>query len=168
MKHLILILIPLLFLTSCTIDWNDEKDKKITELEKQIQEIKNDDSFKRNQECAQLRNEIEARIKSINYKNLQEDPDYEIYSFSEIFYSSEQNSCFTVIDWEKIELISSTGSLTQQKVLSHYLYKYGSDLTGITTESCIFWYGNDCTVFRETIRKMKGEPSRRDSRRNQK
>lgn len=98
MKHLILILIPLLFLTSCTIDWNDEKDKKITELEKQIQEIKNDDSFKRNQECAQLRNEIEARIKSINYKNLQEDPDYEIYSFSEIFYSSEQNSCFTVID----------------------------------------------------------------------
>jgi hypothetical protein len=36
MRKLLLILIPLLFLSSCTIDWNDEKDKKITELEKQV------------------------------------------------------------------------------------------------------------------------------------
>ena len=38
MKSLTLLLIPLLFLSSCTIDWNDEKDKKITELEYKIQE----------------------------------------------------------------------------------------------------------------------------------
>ncbi len=31
MKNLTLLLIPLLFLSSCTIDWNDEKDKKIVE-----------------------------------------------------------------------------------------------------------------------------------------
>ena len=38
---LTLILIPLLlFMTWCTIDWNDEKDKKITELEKQVTELK--------------------------------------------------------------------------------------------------------------------------------
>lgn len=36
-----LLLIPLLlFMTSCTIDRNDEKDKKITELEKQVTELK--------------------------------------------------------------------------------------------------------------------------------
>ncbi len=41
--RLTLLLIPLLFfMTSCTIDWNDEKDKKITELEGQIQELKSD------------------------------------------------------------------------------------------------------------------------------
>ncbi len=34
-----LLLIPILFLSSCTIDWNDEKDKKITELEKQVNNL---------------------------------------------------------------------------------------------------------------------------------
>ena len=37
MYKLALLLIPLLLLSSCTIDWNDEKDKKITELEYQLQ-----------------------------------------------------------------------------------------------------------------------------------
>ena len=37
-----LLLIPLIFLSSCTIDWNDEKDKKIAELAKQVQELKSD------------------------------------------------------------------------------------------------------------------------------
>ena len=39
MKSLTLLLIPLLFLASCTIDWNDEKDIKIAELEKQVGQI---------------------------------------------------------------------------------------------------------------------------------
>lgn len=47
MKKLTLLLIPLLLLSSCSIDWNDEKDTKIAELEKQIQ----DDTFKKNVEC---------------------------------------------------------------------------------------------------------------------
>jgi hypothetical protein len=47
MLKLTLLLIPLIFLSSCTIDWNDEKNKKIAELEKQIQ----NDKFKKNQEC---------------------------------------------------------------------------------------------------------------------
>lgn len=33
------LLIPLILLSSCTIDWNDEKDKKIAELEKQVMEL---------------------------------------------------------------------------------------------------------------------------------
>lgn len=41
-----LLLIPLLFfMTSCTIDWNDEKDAKIAELEKQ------NSNFEKNMEC---------------------------------------------------------------------------------------------------------------------
>jgi hypothetical protein len=36
MKSLTLLLIPILFLSSCSIDWNDEKDTKIAELKKQI------------------------------------------------------------------------------------------------------------------------------------
>jgi hypothetical protein len=39
MHKLTLLLIPLIFLSSCTIDWSDEKDKKIAELEKQVTEI---------------------------------------------------------------------------------------------------------------------------------
>ena len=39
MKSLTLLLIPLLFLSSCTIDWNDEKDKKISDLNIKIQEL---------------------------------------------------------------------------------------------------------------------------------
>ncbi len=40
MKLALLIIPLLLFMTSCSIDWNDKKDSKITELEKQIQELK--------------------------------------------------------------------------------------------------------------------------------
>jgi hypothetical protein len=46
MKLTPFLLIPLLFLSSCTIDWNDEKDKKIAELEKQVQELKNEVNIK--------------------------------------------------------------------------------------------------------------------------
>lgn len=54
MKKLALLLIPLLLLSSCTIDWNGEKDTKIAELKKQIQELKeknNDALFQKNKEC---------------------------------------------------------------------------------------------------------------------
>ena len=54
MKSIALILMPLLFLSSCTIDWNGEKDKRIAELEKQVTELKekNDGAlFKKKIEC---------------------------------------------------------------------------------------------------------------------
>jgi hypothetical protein len=52
---LTLLLIPLILLSSCTIDWNDEKDKKIAELEKQNIELKtkdDDEIFRKNIECS--------------------------------------------------------------------------------------------------------------------
>ena len=51
MSHITLLFIPLLFfMTSCTIDWNDEKDKKILELERRILEVNQatDSLYKRN------------------------------------------------------------------------------------------------------------------------
>ena len=40
-------LIGTLFLASCSVDWNDEKEKKIVELEKKL----NNDIFKKKNEC---------------------------------------------------------------------------------------------------------------------
>jgi hypothetical protein len=39
MKAITLLLIPLIFLSSCSIDWNDEKDVKIAELEMKITDM---------------------------------------------------------------------------------------------------------------------------------
>ena len=50
MKSLTLLIIPVILLSSCTIDWNDEKDKKIAELEKQIQT----NVFQKKIECSKL------------------------------------------------------------------------------------------------------------------
>lgn len=80
-----LLLIPLLFLSSCTIDWNDEKDKKIAELQKQIQ----DDTFKKKQECLSLKNIVDAEYKSY--------PPELIQDVWEIFYSKNKSSCFAII-----------------------------------------------------------------------
>ena len=58
MYKLTLLLIPLILLSSCTIDWSDEKDTKIAELEKQVTELQNkkdDGLFKKNKECYQMK-----------------------------------------------------------------------------------------------------------------
>ncbi len=88
MKNLILLLIPLIFLTSCTIDWNDEKDKKILELEKQIQ----DDTFKKKQECTKYIPTLENKIKE-KEKNLNVDGDFYHETIDEIFYSPAKQTC---------------------------------------------------------------------------
>lgn len=81
MKSITLLLIPLLFLSSCTIDWNDEKDKKIAELEKQIQ----DDNFKKKQECGKI--------------SISTQPNQEIL---DIFYSPKLNSCiYRILEWNE-------------------------------------------------------------------
>lgn len=95
MKLTPILLIPLLFLSSCTIDWNDEKDKKITELNTKIEEwkeeikkVKDDELFKKNKECFNLKDNIEKSAKTAdNFIRVQT-----------IFYSPIIKSCI----WELI------------------------------------------------------------------
>jgi hypothetical protein len=88
-KIFILWIILSILLSSCSIDWNDEKDKKIAELEKQIQ----NDLFKKKQECAKHKDKIENNIKTevtswiVKMKYL-----------SEIFYSNNKNTCYALLE----------------------------------------------------------------------
>lgn len=56
-KLLPFILLAPLLLSACSIDWNDEKDIKIAELEKQVQ----DDLFEKKKDCGSM--EIDNDIK---------------------------------------------------------------------------------------------------------
>ena len=115
MHSLTLLLIPILFLSSCSIDWNDEKDAKIAELEKQVTELKNVSNpliFERQKECLTYKSEIEKSITWINVawtewreKFWRDDYTHD-ESFNELFYSPRKNSCLysTVVteiqDWK--------------------------------------------------------------------
>ncbi len=98
-----LLLISLLLLSSCTIDWNDGKDKKIAELEKQITELKwkNDDGlFKKKQDCLQT------------FKKLYPDE-----LSTEMFYSEKTTSCFAVIDkWVADKRVFAIYDILSQKI----------------------------------------------------
>lgn len=76
MKNLIFLLIPLLFLSSCTIDWNDEKDKKIVELnvkieaqKEEIKKVKDDNLFMKKQTCLKYNDAIEKDLKDKETRN---------------------------------------------------------------------------------------------------
>ena len=88
MKLLLLLLIPVIPLSSCSIDWNDEKDAKIAELEKQIQ----DDTFQKKQECAKYIPTIENKIKT-KEKDLNIEKDFYNETISEVFYSPIKKTC---------------------------------------------------------------------------
>ncbi len=77
MKSLILILLPLLLLSSCTIDWND--------------------SFEKKQQCAKYIPTIEARIQK-DKNELSTNGDFYSETLDEIFYSKSNNSCFAIMD----------------------------------------------------------------------
>lgn len=104
MYKLTLLLIPLIFLSSCTIDWNDEKDAKITSLNAKIEELSKkieeqesatkkaqaDGLFKKKQECSEYtKQEAESVLEDVNW----------LYTDNfEIFYSSKTNSCIKYME----------------------------------------------------------------------
>lgn len=93
MKKIIsLSLLSVLLLSSCSIDWNDEKAKKISEQDNKISKLEKqieDDLFKKKQECATL-----------NKKMLEFAQEFrsDIYEIQEIFYSPKLNSCMFIWD----------------------------------------------------------------------
>ncbi len=114
MKKLIFLFIPLLFLSSCSIDWNDEKDKKIAELERQIQEntaVK----IKKDSMCKRLLPEIKKQMEvKIDTKETQS-----TIVVEDIFYSPYMNDCVFI-----------TNELSQKTYTSRMLFL-------LTTK---FWY----------------------------
>lgn len=93
MKKIFVLFSLIFILSSCSIDWNWEKDKKIAELGKQVSEFKKaqeNDLFERNKECYQLTNEIKSDLESEEW----------FMKVTEIFYSKQEKTCFYVI-WKQ-------------------------------------------------------------------
>lgn len=94
-----LLVLPLLFLvlSGCTSSSKDEEmafSTKIQELEKQIatlQTEKEDNFFKKKQECASHKNDILTDLRKPDMVVSREDP-----QIQEIFYSSKRNSCMYI------------------------------------------------------------------------
>ena len=153
---LTIILIPLLFfMTSCTIDWNDEKDKKIAELEKQlieqkeeIKKWKEDDLFDKKQKCLGYKNEIEKDLKDKEAK------DWEwVYTLEQVFYSISKNECYFVSVKE------------EWKVTDRWLYKYWNHSWHSPSENICYYYDQDdfskidewCSELDKKIKELKWE-----------
>lgn len=101
-KYIPILIITSLLLSGCSIDWNDSKDKRIAELEKQTKAI----SFEKQKECLwyeqNIKDAIANRLKGRIYQ------DNERYTHQEelfdIFYSPIKNTClYSVLVIEKFK-----------------------------------------------------------------
>lgn len=105
MYKLTLLLITLLLLSSCTIDWNDEKDAKIAELEKQNIELKSTIKVLGtfiNQDCWQSKEKIEKQI--VEDSSVFQNRDYKhIEKLDEIFYSPTKNACLYSVYTQELQ-----------------------------------------------------------------
>jgi len=120
MKKIFIIWIILsLLLSSCSIDWDNEKDKKIAELEKQIQ----NDTFKKKQECAEDKLKMEKEWYSTIEKIWKATGDPYSWEVSEIFYSKKLNTCIYVFNIYKIVDIDFEW---QEMLLNTYVFDFFS------------------------------------------
>lgn len=155
MKNLIFLLIPLLFLSSCTIDWNDEKDKKIVELnvkieaqKEEIKKVKDDNLFMKKQTCLKYNDAIEKDLKDKETRNWEWN-----YTLEQIFYSIPKDECYFVSVNEK------------WKSTERWLYKYWNHSWYSKSEySCNYYYKDDftkvdnwCTELDAKIQELKWE-----------
>lgn len=141
------ILASTILLTSCSVDWDDVKDKKITELERQVAELKNATStgmilFEKQTRCGALTPEIQTRVDSINkeYASLGK------FSLGGVFYSPIKDACL----WIRLtSMYAPDGSPMERRAL----YQFGDDfgatepLVGCEkilddkrgSDSCVIW-----------------------------
>lgn len=92
-KYILPILLTSLLLSACSIDWSGDKEKKIAELEKQIQ----DDTFQKKQECGKYKDILEKKIAE-KTKEAQNWSTYYFYNewLKEVFYSKNEKTCFAL------------------------------------------------------------------------
>lgn len=110
MKSFAPLLIPLLFLSSCSIDWNDEKDVKIAELEKQLVESNQANKEK----CSEVAERKFTQWKNDNESALEKGFWNKAYSSSDYnnYYNIKLNKCLisireTIIYKERDEIDSN-------------------------------------------------------------
>jgi len=111
MKKILLLLPFLLLISSCSIDWNDDKDKKIKELNNDIVNLNKkaeENTFNKKLECAKLINKEKKWLSDFTsmyynsaWKNINKEWEMWIEkSRSEVletFYSKKASSCISVI-----------------------------------------------------------------------
>ncbi len=151
MKKIFITLSLILALSSCSIDWKWEKDKKIAELEKQVSELKKEqenDLFEKQQKCLDYKNEIEKDLLEKEKKSQDKK-----YSLEQLFYSSKINKCYFVS-------ISNTETSTEK-----WLYEYWNhSLYSESIDSCNYYYDenftkidNGCQRLNKKIKELKWE-----------
>lgn len=142
----IIVLLVVLFFSSCSIDWNNEKEQKLVELEKQISDM----SFERNKECLNLIPNLEKRIIEKN-----EASNINTYELIEVFYSKEKKDCLWVLKQNKyLEDYSST---------MYFLIKSWNIWYEWNLDRCLWATyfhdsskdSNNCAEFNERVRQLK-------------
>jgi hypothetical protein len=151
----ILLILTVSFLSWCSIDWNNGKDKKIIELEKQVSEIKKEkenDLFKKNIECNKLENEIKSFATNFYWEEIQ---------IKNIFYSPKRKSClFSVFVVRsnfdnKIYILDIMDILSKESIYwidSKELFLYKD----VIDWNC-FWMEKKCDNFNNKIKELKWE-----------
>lgn len=146
MKKLVAIalLISVFGLSGCSVDWNDEKEKKIVELEKRVSQLNiavSPASFERMKECQWYSSEIMKKIPQ--NEAIYQHRDY-VHSekLTDVFYSPIRNSCLysvTVTEiqsWKVCEFNKIYDYLSYgQDEVWHYL-EFKKDEKGLITDEC--------------------------------
>lgn len=156
MKKLIvlgLIMVPLL--ASCSIDWNDTNAKKVSELEKQVADLQTATSsgmmlFEKRTKCAALAPDIQTKLDSMSkeYSSLGK------FSIGGVFYSPTKDACL----WIRIASTYATDGTPMER---RALYQYGDDFgSAEPTIGCEKLLGDTrgvdgCATWDSEIQKLK-------------
>lgn len=140
-----------MLVSSCTIDWNDEKDKKIAELEKQVLELKtknDDDLFEKKQKCLSYKDDIEKDLGNNKIRNWTWN-----YSLEQIFYSVAKQECYFVS-------IKEEGKRTERWLYKYWNHSWYSDSEYL----CNYYYNDDfikvdnwCSELDAKVKELKWE-----------
>lgn len=128
-KYLIVwVLISSFLLWICSIDWKDEKDKKIGELERQVQELKNKDQLTN----LDLQDKCAKKAKEFFTEQYTDEKDYSY----ENHFNKKLNKCFVVIYSTKVswEII-----WTHKSIFDAYEWKTYADYSWHTVKDKKYW-----------------------------
>lgn len=158
MKKLIvlgLIMVPLL--ASCSIDWNNTNAKKISELEKQVTDLQSTSSsgmilFEKRTKCAALAPDIQTKIDAMakQYSSLGK------FSIGGVFYSPTKDACL----WIRLtSTYANDGTPMERRALYQYGDDFGSAEPTIGCEKLLDdKQGVDtCATWDTELQKLKGE-----------